>query len=66
MQPHPPSSSLYGIIAILHDERRLESVHAVPYGDHIESTMEVGLKRAGRLRQSVLRSAFEEGCDDVG
>lgn len=36
-------------------ERRLESARAV------EAAVEAGLKRAGRLRQAVLRSAFEGG-----
>jgi hypothetical protein len=35
------------------DERRLSVV------GEVESTVEAGLVRAGRLRQSVLRSAFE-------
>lgn len=34
-------------------ERRLSAV------GEVESAVEVGLVRAGRLRQSVLRSAFE-------
>ena len=38
---------------ILCNERRLESARAV------EAAAEAGLKRAGRLRQAVLRSAFE-------
>jgi len=38
---------------VLHNERRLSVV------GEVESAVEVGLVRAGRLRQSVLRSAFE-------
>lgn len=38
---------------ILRDERRLSVVGVV------ESAVEVGLERAARLRQAVLRSAFE-------
>jgi hypothetical protein len=37
----------------LRDGQRLELAWAV------EAAVEVGLKRAGRLRQAVLRSAFE-------
>ncbi len=50
---------------VLRDERRLESRLAVPCEDEFESVVEVGWKRAGRLRQAVpcgddmLRSAFE-------
>jgi hypothetical protein len=40
-------------------ERRLSVVGEVPYGDDIESAVQAGLVRAGRLRQAVLRSAFE-------
>jgi len=40
-------------------KRRLSVVGEVPYGDDIESAVDVGLVRAGRLRQAVLRSAFE-------
>jgi len=41
------------------DSERLSMVGEAPFGDDIESAVEVGLVRAGRLRQSVLRSAFE-------
>jgi type I restriction enzyme S subunit len=47
----PPLDEQRRIVAEV--ERRLESARAV------ESAVEVGLKRAGRLRQAVLRSAFE-------
>jgi hypothetical protein len=40
-------------------KRRLSVVGEIPYGDDIESAVEAGLVRAGRLRRSVLRSAFE-------
>ena len=40
-------------------ERRLSVVGEVPYGDDIESAVEAGLARSARLRQAVLRSAFE-------
>ncbi|MFZ5910799.1 MAG: hypothetical protein ACOYYU_12360 [Chloroflexota bacterium] len=45
--------------------RRLSVVREAPYGDDIESAVEVGLARARRLRHiipegdAVLRSAFE-------
>ena len=35
------------------------------WGGPLESAVEAGLVRAGRLRQSVLRSALRGGCDDV-
>jgi hypothetical protein len=44
---------LWNYCNVLRDERRLLVVREV------ESAVEVGLVRAGRLRQSVLRSAFE-------
>jgi len=47
----PPLEEQRRIVAEV--ERRLESARAV------ESAVEVGLKRAGRLRQAMLRSAFE-------
>lgn len=37
----------------------VSSVGEVSYGDDIEAAVEVGLVRAARLRQAVLRSAFE-------
>jgi hypothetical protein len=40
-------------------QRRLSVVGEAPCGDDIESAVEVGPVRAGRLMQSVLRSAFE-------
>jgi type I restriction enzyme S subunit len=49
--PLPPLEEQQRIVAEV--ERRLESARAV------ESAVEVGLKRAARLRQAVLRSAFE-------
>ncbi len=49
--PLPPLEEQQRIVADA--ERRLESARAV------ESAVEAGLKRAGRLRQAVLRSAFE-------
>jgi len=49
--PLPPLEEQRRIVAEV--ERRLESMRAV------EAAVEVGLKRAGRLRQAVLRSAFE-------
>jgi type I restriction enzyme S subunit len=49
--PLPPLEEQQRIVAEV--ERRLESARA------IESVVEVGLKRARRLRQAVLRSAFE-------
>jgi type I restriction enzyme S subunit len=49
--PLPPLDEQRRIVVEV--ERRLESARAV------ESAVEVGLKRAGRLRQAVLRSAFE-------
>jgi len=49
--PLPPLEEQRRIVVEV--ERRLESARAV------ESAVEVGLKRAGRLRQAVLRSAFE-------
>ena len=49
--PLPPLEEQLRIVVEV--ERRLESARAV------ESAVEVGLKRAGRLRQAVLRSAFE-------
>jgi type I restriction enzyme S subunit len=49
--PLPPLEEQRRIVAEV--ERRLESARAV------ESAVEVGLKRAARLRQAVLRSAFE-------
>ncbi|MFA5872810.1 MAG: restriction endonuclease subunit S [Anaerolineales bacterium] len=49
--PLPPLEEQRRIVADA--ERRLESARAV------EAVVEVGLKRAGRLRQAVLRSAFE-------
>jgi len=52
-----PSSTivqrLWNYCNVLRDEWRLKSARAV------ESAVEAGLKRAVRLRQSVLRSAFE-------
>jgi hypothetical protein len=58
-----PSSTivqrLWNYCNVLRDEWRLSVIGEVPYGDDIESAVEVGLIRAGRLRQSVLRSAFE-------
>jgi hypothetical protein len=44
---------LWSYCSVLRDERRLSVVREV------QSAVEVGLVRAGRLRQSVLRSAFE-------
>ena len=44
---------LWNYCNILRDERLLSVV------GEVESAVEVGLVRAGRLRQSVLRSAFE-------
>jgi len=44
---------LWNYCNVLRDERRLSVV------GEVESAVEVGLVRAGRLRQSVLRSAFE-------
>jgi type I restriction enzyme S subunit len=49
--PLPPADEQRRIVAEV--ERRLESARAV------ESAVEAGLKRAGRLRQAVLQSAFE-------
>jgi len=49
--PLPPFEEQKHIVADV--ERRFESVRAV------EAAVEAGLKRAGRLRQAVLRSAFE-------
>lgn len=49
--PLPPLEEQRRIAAEV--ERRLESARAV------EAAVEAGLKRAGRLRQAVLRSAFE-------
>jgi hypothetical protein len=61
-----PSSTivqrLWNYCNVLRDEWRLSVIGEVPYGDDIESAVEVGLIRAAsvaRLRQSVLRSAFE-------
>ena len=42
---------LWNYCNVLRDERRLSVV------EEVESAVEVGLVRAGRLRQSVLRSA---------
>jgi hypothetical protein len=50
---------LWNYCNFLHDDGRLSVVGEVPCGDDIESAVEVDLVRAGRLRQSVLRSAFE-------
>ncbi len=47
----PPLEEQRRIVAEV--ERRLEAVRGV------EAAVEAGLKRAGRLRQAVLRSAFE-------
>ena len=44
---------LWNYCNVLRDEQRLSVV------GEVESAVEVGLVRAGRLRQSVLRSAFE-------
>jgi hypothetical protein len=44
---------LWNYCNVLRDERRLESARAV------QSAVEVGLKRAARLRQAVLKHAFE-------
>ena len=49
---------LWNYCNVLHTEQ-LSVVGEVPCGDDIESAVKVGLVRAGRLRQSVLRSAFE-------
>jgi type I restriction enzyme S subunit len=49
--PLPPLEEQRRIV--IEVERRLESARAV------ESAVEAGLKRSGRLRQAVLRSAFE-------
>jgi type I restriction enzyme S subunit len=49
--PLPPLDEQRRIVAEV--ERRLSVV------GEVESAVEVGLVRAGRLRQSVLRSAFE-------
>jgi type I restriction enzyme S subunit len=49
--PLPPLEEQRRIVTEM--ERRLESARAV------EASVEAGLKRAGRLRQAVLRSAFE-------
>jgi type I restriction enzyme S subunit len=49
--PLPPLEEQRRIVEEV--ERRLESARAV------ESAVDAGLKRAGRLRQAVLRSAFE-------
>ena len=49
-------------IVVIHprpNPSRSTSVGFPILGDRIESVVEVGLVRAGRLRQSVLRSAFE-------
>ncbi|HLA06952.1 MAG TPA: hypothetical protein VJ022_05875 [Anaerolineales bacterium] len=51
MIPVPPLTELQRIVA--EGERWLSVV------EEVESAVEVGLVRAGRLRQSVLRSAFE-------
>jgi len=50
---------LFKIQYTQHRQRRLSVVGEAPFGDDIESAVEVDLVRAGRLRQSVLRSAFE-------
>ena len=56
---------LWNYCNVLRDERRLSMVGEVPYGDDtpfgddVESAVEAGLARSARLRQAVLRSAFE-------
>ena len=42
---------------VLRDEQRPSVVGEVPYGDDIESAVNVGLVRAARLGQAVLQSA---------
>jgi hypothetical protein len=44
---------LWNYCNVLHDERRLVAGWAV------DAAVEAGLKRAGRLRQAVLKAAFE-------
>jgi hypothetical protein len=45
---------------VLRDEQRSSVVGEVPYGDDIESAVDVGLVRAARLGQAVLQSASGE------
>ncbi len=54
--PLPPLGEQQRIVTEV--ERRLSVV------GEVEFAVEVGLARAARLRQSVLKSAFEGGCDD--
>jgi len=64
-----PSSTivqrLWNYCNVLRVEQRLSVVGEVPYGDDtpfgddVESAVEVGLARASRLRQSILKHAFE-------
>lgn len=49
---------LWNYCSVLRDEQQLLVV------GEVESAVEAGLARVSRLRQVVLRSAFEAGCDE--